>query len=148
MQFLFKLCPYIRITTLVAKNILKPNVQFHLTCAPSRKLSFPPGDPRPFLVSGLNVIVRIPMPPNTAKCTTTTAAGKAKYEPETSELVRAAAPHRPRTRPRAAARFGAGGASGLDNAGRTLIRVRAPLAGGRGGRCGVSASSPATRSTR
>jgi len=38
-------------------------------------------------VTGLNVIVRIPLPPNTAKCTTTTAAGKAKYEPETSELV-------------------------------------------------------------
>ncbi len=33
------------------------------------------------------MIVRIPLPPNTAKCTTTTAAGKAKYEPETSELV-------------------------------------------------------------
>mmetsp|Transcript_31032 Transcript_31032/g.99538 ORF Transcript_31032/g.99538 Transcript_31032/m.99538 type:complete len:406 (-) Transcript_31032:47-1264(-) len=38
-------------------------------------------------VTGLNVIVRIPLPPNTAKVTTTAAAGKAKYEPETSELV-------------------------------------------------------------
>mmetsp|Transcript_38432 Transcript_38432/g.76984 ORF Transcript_38432/g.76984 Transcript_38432/m.76984 type:complete len:427 (-) Transcript_38432:427-1707(-) len=38
-------------------------------------------------VTGLNVIVRIPLPPNTAKVTPVTAAGKAKYEPETSELV-------------------------------------------------------------
>jgi AP-2 complex subunit mu-1 len=38
-------------------------------------------------VTGLNVIVRIPLPPNTAKVTATAAAGKAKYEPETSELV-------------------------------------------------------------
>ncbi len=38
-------------------------------------------------MTGLNVVLRIPVPPNTSKCTTTTAAGKAKYEPETSELV-------------------------------------------------------------
>ena len=38
-------------------------------------------------MTGLNVIVRIPLPPNTAKVTTSTGAGKAKYEPETSELV-------------------------------------------------------------
>ena len=38
-------------------------------------------------VTGLNVLVRIPLPPNTAKVTTSTMAGKAKYEPETSELV-------------------------------------------------------------
>ena len=38
-------------------------------------------------VTGLNVLVRIPLPANTAKVTSTTTAGKAKYEPETSELV-------------------------------------------------------------
>mmetsp|Transcript_10725 Transcript_10725/g.21463 ORF Transcript_10725/g.21463 Transcript_10725/m.21463 type:complete len:427 (+) Transcript_10725:235-1515(+) len=38
-------------------------------------------------VTGLNVIIRIPLPPNTAKVTPVAAAGKAKYEPETSELV-------------------------------------------------------------
>jgi len=38
-------------------------------------------------VTGINVIVRIPLPPNTAKCSTQTTTGKAKYEPETSELV-------------------------------------------------------------
>ena len=38
-------------------------------------------------VVGINVIVRIPLPANTAKVTCAPSQGKAKYEPETSELV-------------------------------------------------------------
>jgi AP-2 complex subunit mu-1 len=53
----------------------------------------------------LNVVIRIPLPPNTAVAKVTVAAGKAKFEPENQALVWRYGWHRPmasRPKPRGA----------------------------------------------